>query len=361
MRRAARGQENAGVEEQPHAPANLVFDGGTLQYTGSTASTNRNVTINTGKTAIFDITANNLTVSGASTATNGALTKIGAGTLTLTGANLNSGKTTITAGILQTGDGSTTGNFGGGAVIDNSTIEFKRSDFVTVGNAISGTGALIQSGSGSTALTATNSFSDATTINAGTLEAAGAGTLGGTTTVAFNTGGSLLLSGTGDRVNDSAAFTMNGGTIVNAVNGVTEQLGTLTLTQNSVLDFGSFVLGSISFADSHLASWTGGTTLSIYNWTGGNDHLFAGTVDHSFDGINGGLQSSQLLQISFFSGTNSGFRGTGTFLPIGLGEIVPVPEPSSVATVVGLLGLIGWRERRKSRLARATERRASSY
>src|SRR5207249_8012446 len=46
------------------AAANLVFDGGTLQYTGATASTNRNFTINTGKTATFDITTNTLTVSG---------------------------------------------------------------------------------------------------------------------------------------------------------------------------------------------------------------------------------------------------------------------------------------------------------
>ena len=65
--------------------ANLVFDGGTLQYTGSTAGTDRNFTINTGKTATVDVTTNNLTVSGSSTTTNGALTKTGSGTLTLTG------------------------------------------------------------------------------------------------------------------------------------------------------------------------------------------------------------------------------------------------------------------------------------
>ena len=37
-------------------------------------------------------------------------------------------------------------------------------------------------------------------------------------------------------------------------------------------------------------------------------------------------------------------------------EIVPVPEPSSVATAMVLLGLIGWRERRKERQARRAER-----
>jgi fibronectin-binding autotransporter adhesin len=83
------------------AAGNLVFDGGTLQYTGATASTDRNFTINTGKTAIFEISNNNLTVSGASAATDGALTKTGVGTLTLTNTNSYSGTTTINGGTLK--------------------------------------------------------------------------------------------------------------------------------------------------------------------------------------------------------------------------------------------------------------------
>ena len=85
-----------------NAAANLVFDGGTLR-TGSTSSTPRNFTINAGKTATFDVSVANakLTVSGASTATTGALTKTGAGTLTLSGANLHSGNTTVHAGTLK--------------------------------------------------------------------------------------------------------------------------------------------------------------------------------------------------------------------------------------------------------------------
>ena len=38
---------------------------------------------------------------------------------------------------------------------------------------------------------------------------------------------------------------------------------------------------------------------------------------------------------------------TGSF-----GEVTPVPEPSAMATAFGLLGLISWRERRKSRRSR---------
>ena len=41
-----------------------------------------------------------------------------------------------------------------------------------------------------------------------------------------------------------------------------------------------------------------------------------------------------------------------------LEAIVPVPEPSSVVLAMGLLGLVGWRERRRMRHARSVERLA---
>ena len=82
------------------AAGNLVFNGGTLQYTGATATTNRNFTINAGKTATFDITANNLTITGTTPATNGGLTKTGAGTLTIDSAQIYTGSTTVNGGGL---------------------------------------------------------------------------------------------------------------------------------------------------------------------------------------------------------------------------------------------------------------------
>ncbi len=85
-----------------NAAANLVFDGGTLQYTGATGSTDRNFTINAGKTATLDVStaATALTLTGGSAATNGNLNKIGLGTLILSGANLHTGNTIATAGVL---------------------------------------------------------------------------------------------------------------------------------------------------------------------------------------------------------------------------------------------------------------------
>ncbi|MEI7750702.1 MAG: autotransporter-associated beta strand repeat-containing protein, partial [Candidatus Omnitrophota bacterium] len=87
------------------AAANLVFNGGTLQYTGGGESTNRAFTITAGKTATFDISAagKTLGIYGASAATTGALTKTGVGTLLLGGANTYTGATTVSAGTLKAG------------------------------------------------------------------------------------------------------------------------------------------------------------------------------------------------------------------------------------------------------------------
>lgn len=93
------------------APANLVLAGGTLSYTGATATTNRGFTIGAENGGI-EITdgASNLTVSGALAATAGGLVKKGAGTLTLTGSGAigMGGATRVEAGkLVVNGTGTT--------------------------------------------------------------------------------------------------------------------------------------------------------------------------------------------------------------------------------------------------------------
>jgi autotransporter-associated beta strand protein len=215
-------------------------------------------------------------------------------------------------------------------------------------------GALTKTDAGTMKLTGTNTFTGATNIGGGTLEAGGPGTLSATANVVVNIGGTLLLSGSGARINDSANFTLAGGTFRTA--GLTETVGALTLSANSIIDFGTGAsANSLIFADSSALSesWTG--TLSIYNWTG--SPFVGGGPDHLFFGTNGsGLSGDQLDQISFFSGPGTGFLGTGGIL--GNGEIVPVPEPTGTSVALALLGLIGWRERRKSQVSLRTGRTA---
>ncbi len=145
-------------------------------------------------------------------------------------------------------------------------------------------------------------------------------------------------------------MTLNGGTL--STGGFSETLRVLTLSLSSVIDMGT---GNsiLHFLDSSAATWTG--TLGIWNWSGntlggGTDQLFFG------NGSGTGLTVGQLTQVKFYSDAGT------TILPFapgfsaftgGFGEVVPVPEPSSVAVAMGLLGLIGWRERRKGQRERA--------
>ncbi len=94
------------------AGSNITFNGGTLQFTGASGSTNRALTL-TGAGTISTTTA--LTLGG-QIAGIGGLTKAGTGTLTLTGVNTFTGTTTLSQGNLVLGSA------GGTALPGNVTL-----------------------------------------------------------------------------------------------------------------------------------------------------------------------------------------------------------------------------------------------
>jgi autotransporter-associated beta strand protein len=144
----------------------LSFNGGTLVTTASFTS-GRATTINSGG-GTFDVgPGTSLTMSSAIGGA-GALRKSNAGTLVLAADNTYIGGTTISAGTLQLGAGATTGGIVGD-VTDNGMLAFDRSDKLTFGGAISGSGAVSQIGSGTTILTADSPYTGGTTVNSGTL------------------------------------------------------------------------------------------------------------------------------------------------------------------------------------------------
>ena len=96
---------------------------------------------------------------------------------------------TVNGGTLKLGG---TATLSAGAVTNNGTIEFAHSVDVEIGNAISGTGALVKSGSGTLTLTQEPGYTGSTTVKSGTLALTEGGTL-------YNlSGGSLKADGTID-------------------------------------------------------------------------------------------------------------------------------------------------------------------
>jgi len=331
---------------------------GIFGYTGSTASTNRSFSMDKRATASgIEVTTagQTLTITGTlnstlgnnSTANNGwllggegnlhiagvisakvdsnntttNLTKTGSGTLTLSAANTYTGLTTISGGTLQLGNGGTTGTLATtSSIVNNGVFAINRSNTVAQGtdfsgSAITGTGGLSQLGSGTTTLSAANTYTGATTIAAGTLG----------------------LSGANERISNSSNLVMAGGTL--ALNGFTETLNTLSLTANSTIDLGSG--GRLLLSDSSGANWSTGMVLTIAGtFVSGNSLQF---------GNAGGLTGTQLSQIQISGFQNLALDSSG-FLT---GSAIP--EPSTYALLAGCagLGLVIYRRRRQKAQALA--------
>jgi autotransporter-associated beta strand protein len=108
--------------------ANAIGTSGTISFGGGTLQASaRNTTDYSARFSNaasqqykIDTNSQNITLTSALTSSGGSFTKLGGGTLTLTGANTYSGTTTISAGTLSVGGGSTTGSIAGN-VTNNST------------------------------------------------------------------------------------------------------------------------------------------------------------------------------------------------------------------------------------------------
>ncbi|MBU5603196.1 autotransporter outer membrane beta-barrel domain-containing protein, partial [Citrobacter sp. S55_ASV_140] len=162
------GDTNLGAPE-----TGITFNGGTLKY-GEAFDTARQVTLESGG-GTFDTNGHNVSLL-TEVEGNGHLTKTGKGSLTLTLDNTYTGGTTIEQGVLQLGNG---GNIGSiqGDIVDNGVLKVDRADTLALTGNISGKGQLHQTGSGITELQGENSYSGATLIANGVLQAGNTNTL----------------------------------------------------------------------------------------------------------------------------------------------------------------------------------------
>jgi fibronectin-binding autotransporter adhesin len=109
---------------------------------------------------------NQVTISGV--ISSGGLTKAGAGTMILSGANTYALGTLVSAGTLEGTTTSLQGN-----ITNNSAVVFNQSGNGTYAGVLSGTGTLTKQGTGTVTLSGTSPQSGGTTVSAGTLLVSG--------------------------------------------------------------------------------------------------------------------------------------------------------------------------------------------
>jgi autotransporter-associated beta strand protein len=118
------------------------------------------------------------------------------GTVVLDDANsaISGGLTIASGAMAQIGKNDANGNLPSGALHDEGTLIFNRTDNVLVSTVIPGVGALVQNGSGTLTLSAANTYTGNTTINAGTLALTNSGSIASSAQVSV-TGAKLDVSG----------------------------------------------------------------------------------------------------------------------------------------------------------------------
>jgi len=329
----------AGASALTMSGAGTLTLSGTNTYTGVTTISSGTLQLGNGGTTgslaqtgpILDNASLVLNRSNAGSLTNtisgtGMLTQVGSGTFTLSGTNTYTGGTTISAGGIQLGNGGTNGSIVG-AILDNASLVLNRTDAYSLTNTISGTGALTQAGSGTVYLTANNTLTGGTIVNAGTLAITNGGTLGASNDAITLNAGTLDLGG---QTSTKGNFTMASGTLQNGTLAATNYslTGSGTVAANLADGFaGASALTKSGVGTAILSgnnTYTGGTTvnagtLAITNGgTMGAANtavtLNAGTIDLGGQTSTQGnfTMASGTLQNGTLAATNYSLTGSGT-------------------------------------------------
>ena len=347
----------------------------------------------------------------------GSLSKTGAGTLTLAGANTYAGGTIINQGTLAVSADNNLGASGGQLTINAGTLavagSFDSARQIAVSNSaaaisvgpgfaytnstpIIGPGGLTKTGAGTLDLAGANSYAGNTLINAGTLALSGSGTLGAgkasigstatldltgvTGTYTLNTttltnrgtvaggliiGANALATGGGYYANVTVA---SGGTLTPGVGGNTNYAGNLTLNGGStnLFQLGSFpnhdmsvVSNSLTYGGNNplltldltqwnspvygskivlydnvfstpLAGWDGtNQTFQLVDWGAGASSPVLLTNNVSFWAVGGGT-TTNYFRINYAFAADLDAVGNDIALTV-------IPEPASVNLLV-LLG-----------------------
>jgi autotransporter-associated beta strand protein len=242
------------------------------------------------------------------------LNKNGSGILTLSGSNNYTGATNINAGALAIGANNA-------LTSTNTALTIASGARLTLNNYSTSIGSL--AGSGTVALgtgTLTVGTNNLSTTFSGSFAGGDTGTFAKTGTGTLTLGAGMNLA--------AGTLVLHGGTL--NLNGTNSTFGSLSVTADSVIDFGTGGASILNILNS--LTITSGVTLTINDWTNGVDYFYAGT--------NPG--ATYLGQIAF-----SGYGASSAQWQSFDKQITPVPEPPACGAVLMGIGLlIGlWRRR----------------
>jgi autotransporter-associated beta strand protein len=183
--------------------------------------------------------------------------KTNSGALTILAANDYNGVTTIGQGIVQVGNGITSGALGSGALVDNGILTMQQPNSSSLSNTISGSGGLAQIGPATLTLNGNNTFTGGVIISSGTLQIGSGGTLGnGNVTnnaaLIFNDSASNVVNG---GISGTGSLTVLGG-------GTVALYGNNTYSGNTIVSSGTLLVGN--------AIGTGPVTVASGGRLGGN-------------------------------------------------------------------------------------------
>jgi autotransporter-associated beta strand protein len=236
-----------------------------------------------------------------------ALTKAGTGSLTLGGANTYSGPTNVSAGTLAFGASNSLNNASLLTVASSATLSLGTTS-QTVGS-VAGSGTIAFGSGGALTLSG----------GSGTFS----GTLTGSGTFTINSGASLTL---GTSFNTpSVNLTLAGGTLF--LNGTNSTFGTFSLSGNSIIDFASPSSTTLDVSNLNL----NGFTLTVDNWTDGTDYFYAQTFTGATQNTSGAPPMDQVY-FSGYSNLNTEWKSYDL-------QVTPTPEPAAYGALFTALSL----------------------
>lgn len=321
-----------------------VIAGGATSITAGAAAITLNHADNdfVGALNLNNSGANNVAVSDANmlqlgvTSVGGTLTLTAPGGITVAGnvsagaLALNNATTLSAAAVTTTGNQTYTGavTLGG-----NATLTSTGGGLISFLNAlIGGNATLAVNTAGPVSFVSASNLVSLTKDGSGTMTLSGQSTYTGTT----NLNAGTLSLGASNALFSTSPFRANGGTF--ALNGHTQTLGLLTITANSVFNFGGSG-GTLTFADSSAQAWSG--TLTITNYSTATNSL-------RFGSSSTGLTPTQLSLLRFTDYGNA----AGQIDSSGLITPSAIPEPATWAGIAGVvaLGAAVVRRKMKSKL-----------